>query len=68
MNTNIPAKTSKISFAHVNPFLNWFYVILQDYWGWIAQQQAMNTRKALTFGCKFGLMIINTELIHFELS
>lgn len=28
----------------------------------------MNTRKTLTFRCKFGLIIINTKLIYLELS
>lgn len=66
--TTLLQKTSKISFVHVNPFLHFFYVILQDTGPWIAHQQSRDIRKTLTLGCKFGLMITNTEFIHLELS
>jgi hypothetical protein len=64
----VPAKIPNIYMMRQNHILNRLYVILQDTGPWISCSKAMNTRKTLTFGCKFGLMIINNEFIHCELS
>jgi hypothetical protein len=63
----VPAKIPNIHMTRQNHILSCFYMILQDTGPWIAHQQSPDIRKTLTFGCKFGLMIINTEFINLEL-